>query len=176
MLAACGRSDEADAELASLGPTYPHHARAVFRVRLVQMLRSKDIAGAARWVEQGAADLPLSVREELLADVVRAAAAPQKAGAGEIERLKDELRRSPERRRWLDLVAPGVVAAFERSGQADDCPSVPVRVGVEGGAFLGVGSRVAAARDEGSEEEKEALAELEADEPRATAARRGTRR
>jgi hypothetical protein len=118
-LAASGLSDEADAELALLGPTYPHHARAVFRVRLVQGLRRRDYAQAARWVEQGAADLPLSIREELLADIVRALHAPSQAGAGEIERIKDELRRSQERRRWLDTVVPGIVSAFERSGEVD---------------------------------------------------------
>lgn len=120
LLALQSRSDEADAELALLGPTYPHHARAVFRVRLVGLLRRGEYAAAARWVEAGAADLPLSVREELLADLTRAALAPGQAGAGEIERLKDELRRSQERRRWVDLAAPGLVEAFERCGEADD--------------------------------------------------------
>jgi hypothetical protein len=111
-LAACDRHEEAEAELVSLGAGYPHKARAAFRVRLVQLLRARDLAGAAAWVEQSEADLPLSVREELLADLARAAAAPDQAGAGEASRLRDELR-APEIRRWVDIAAPGLIEAFE---------------------------------------------------------------
>ena len=111
-LAACDRGEEADAELAMLGPGYPHHARAVFRVRLAQRLRARDLVGAAAWVEQSEADLPLSVREELLADLARAAAAPEQAGAGEATRLRDELRTAPELRRWVAAVAPGLLDVF----------------------------------------------------------------
>lgn len=161
-LAATGQSDEADAELALLSPMYPHHARAVFRVRLVQALRKNDVAGAALWVERGAADLPLSIREELLADIVRAIHAPSNAGAGEIERLKDELRRSPERRRWLDIVAPGVVSAFERGDEVDErevqAAAAPrVRVDVRATESAGAATLSNAA-------EIEARAEAEADE------------
>jgi tetratricopeptide (TPR) repeat protein len=168
-LAAIGRSDEADAELALLGPTYPHHARAVFRVRLVQFLRRRDLAGAARWVDQGAADLPLSIREELLADIVRALAAPSEAGAGEIERLKDELRRSAERRRWIDTVAPGLVSAFEQSGEVheEELSAQPrVRVGVPAPP-----PPLAASGSSAEDAEAEARAEAEA----AEAAARGFR-
>jgi tetratricopeptide (TPR) repeat protein len=175
-LAASGRSDEADAELALLGPTYPHHARAVFRVRLVQLLRRRDLAGAARWVDQGAADLPLSIREELLADIVRALAAPSQAGAGEIERLKDELRRSAERRRWIDTVAPGLVSAFEQSGEVhEEELSAQPRVRVDVPAPLppptaSVGGGAGAGASSAEDAEAEARAEAEA----AEAARRGS--
>lgn len=118
-LAACGRHQESNAELATLGPSYPHYSRAVFRARLLMLARSGDFRGAARWVEAGEADLPLSVREELLADLVRAAVSPEQAGAGEIQRLKDELAASPEAKTWIRVAAPGLLEAFEGATVTD---------------------------------------------------------
>jgi tetratricopeptide (TPR) repeat protein len=118
-LAACGRFQESNAELASLGPAYPHFSRAVFRARLLVHVRGGDLRGAAHWVEQGEADLPLSVREELLADLVRAAVSPEQAGAGEIQRLKDELAASPEAKAWIRVAAPGLLERFEGATMTD---------------------------------------------------------
>jgi hypothetical protein len=118
-LAACGRAEESNAELAALGPAYPHFSRAVFRARLVTLTRSGNGRGAAAWVDQGEADLPLSVREELLADLVRASVHPEQAGAGEIQRLKDELAALPEAKTWIRTVAPGLLEAFEGATVAD---------------------------------------------------------
>lgn len=118
-LAAMGRYQESNAELATLGPAYPHHSRAVFRSRLLMLVRSGDLRGAASWVEQGEADLPLSVREELLSDLVRATVSPEQAGAGEIQRLKDELAASPEAKSWIRLAAPGLLERFEGATTTD---------------------------------------------------------
>ena len=119
MLAALGRDAESNAELASLGPAYPHYSRAVFRAGLIAILRRGDLRGALLWIEQGEADLPLSVREESLVDLVRAAVQPEAAGAGEIQRLKDELASMPEVKTWIRTAAPQLLDAFERSTMVD---------------------------------------------------------
>ncbi|EYF08919.1 hypothetical protein [Chondromyces apiculatus] len=112
-LAACDRGQEAEAEIGTLGARYPDHARSVFRVRLMQRVREGDLAAAAAWVAQGETDLPLSVREEMLADLTLAAAAPDRVGAGELFRIRDELRTAPELRHWIEVAAPGVLRALE---------------------------------------------------------------
>ncbi|MCC6551603.1 MAG: hypothetical protein IT372_01105 [Polyangiaceae bacterium] len=130
-LAARDRFEEADAELAMLGPGYPHHARAVFRVRLVQRLRARDLDGAAEWALRSEGDLPLSVREELLADLAVAASAPERAGAGEAARLRDELRAAPELRLWILRVAPGLLEAFHGGrdpAQGARAPGAAIRI------------------------------------------------
>ena len=119
LLAAAGRDEEANAELASLGPAYPHYSRAVFRAGLLAILRRGDLRAALRWIDQGEADLPLSVREELLVDLVRATVQPESAGAGEIQRLKDELTAMPEAKTWIRSATPHLLDAFERSTMAD---------------------------------------------------------
>ena len=147
MLAASSRDEEANAELTSLGPAYPHYSRAVFRAGLLAILRRGDLRAAARWIDQGEADLPLSVREELLADLVRAAVQPEGAGAGEIQRLKDELASMPEVKTWIRKVAPQLLGAFEEATMVD------------------VGMRIATtetAHDGEHQAEEEAAAELEA--------------
>lgn len=118
-LAAHGRFEEANAELATLGPAYPHYSRAIFRARLLTLVRLRDLRAAADWIDRGEADLPLSVREELLADLVRATQHPALAGAGEIQRLKDDLQTIPEARPWIRTAAPGLLEAFETAGVGD---------------------------------------------------------
>jgi len=133
------RPDEAAAELGILAHrTSPMRERDLFRVRLIDLARRGDLAEAARWVEQEAGDLPLGVRDELLADLVRAAAAPDAAGLGEIERLEHELRTEPEHRRWIEWAAPQVLRKFRAANEGegeeapqvteDDRAAVPLRV------------------------------------------------
>lgn len=163
------RSDEAAAELAILAHrTSPMRERDLFRVRLVGLARRGDLAEAARWVEQEAGDLPLGVRDELLADLVRAAAAPASAGLGEIERLEHELHTEPELRRWIEWAAPRVLRAFRAANEGDDANAEvsatvgdpePLRVaGVEEPASFDVVGL-----------EAEAEAEAEAEEQRSNA-------
>jgi hypothetical protein len=117
-LAASDRHDEASAELEALPPSYLYLDRSVLRVRLVQLVRRGDLAAAARLVEKSPPDLSLSRRDELLADVVRAAVSPERVGGVEVARIKEELRSYPEGRRWLEVVAPGALDAFQRAAHA----------------------------------------------------------
>lgn len=85
-LAALGRAEAAAAELALVEkdhPAYPHLSRDRLRVRLVLLVRRGDFAAAGRLTASRPEELPLSLREELLAHLVRAVAAPESAGAGE---------------------------------------------------------------------------------------------
>ncbi|WP_437909529.1 hypothetical protein WME95_17605 [Sorangium sp. So ce327] len=125
LFAAMDRRADARAEMALLAEryaSYPFLERARMRVALALRAREGDIAGAARLTERDA-DLPLNARDELLADMCRAAASPGAAGAGEVERLREELRLDAASRRWLSAVAPAALAAFERlreQGDADE--------------------------------------------------------
>jgi hypothetical protein len=115
VLATTDRHDKALAEMAVLAerfPSYPYRARAELVVALVQRVRKGDLEGAAALVEGRAEDMPLSLRHETLADLVRATVHPEAAGAGEIERLKEDLRVDPELRAWLEAVAPALLRAF----------------------------------------------------------------
>ncbi|MDI1447668.1 hypothetical protein [Polyangium sp. 6x1] len=141
LLAAMDRHAEAEAELASLPPAYPFKSRALFRVRLVSRVRQGDLKAAADLATRAGLDLPLFARDELLADAVRAATNPEIAGAGEIPRLKRELRTYAPMRRWMETVAPGALAALERT--AEDKP-------------------LEATNDRDTRAEEEALAEAEA--------------
>jgi hypothetical protein len=119
LLAARGRSAEAAAELEALNPAYPFLSKARFRVQLVDLARRGDLRAAARLVERDALDLPLDPRDELLADAVRVAHSPETCGAGEVGRVKEELRTQADLRRWLELVAPSVVRAVELSAEGE---------------------------------------------------------
>ncbi len=154
------RGVEAAAELNLLAQrTSPMRERDLFRVRLIGLARAGKLAEAARWVEQESGDLPLGVRDELLADLVRAAAAPESAGLGEIERLEHELRTEPEIRRWIEWAAPQVLRAFRSTNEGDQGLDIvsapPLRV-----ASIAPEATTAAAR------EAEAETELDAEDPR----------
>jgi hypothetical protein len=171
------RGDQAAAELAILAHrTSPMRERDLFRVRLIGLARSGKLAEAARWVEQESGDLPLGVRDELLADLVRAVAAPESAGLGEIERLEHELRTEPEHRRWIEWAAPRVLRAFRATNEGDDVieegrVAPPLRV-------AGVEPPAAIDGDVAREAEAEAEAAGEAEWPASSAgviaARRST--
>lgn len=118
-LAVLGRAEEAAAEIADLPETYPFLARARFRTRLLALARRGNFEEAAKLAETAPPDLPIGPRDELLRDVVRAAVSPGAAGSAEIERLRDDLRESPESRAWLEGVAPGLLARFEQATTAD---------------------------------------------------------
>jgi hypothetical protein len=131
------RGADAAAELTVLAQrTAPMRERDLFRVRLIGLARAGKLVEAARWIEQESGDLPLGVRDELLADLVRAAAAKESAGLGEIERLEHELRTEPEIRRWIEWVAPRVLQAFRATNEgdpdADAIAAPPLRVAAPG--------------------------------------------
>ncbi len=122
-LAVLGRAEEADAELASISGGYPHYPRALYRVRLVQELRAGRLAAAAAHVEALSGDLPLSLREELLSDLVRAIASPSGVTHAEAVRLADELASDEGSRAWIAAVAPGVLTAFDGEPTALGVPA-----------------------------------------------------
>lgn len=108
-LAALGRRAEADAELVLMArdfPTFAYAARAQFRVRLVAAARAGDLSEAAEIARTRTLDLPLTFREETLADVVLAVT--DGTSHEEQERLEAELRDDPELCAWLDTVAGGL--------------------------------------------------------------------
>jgi hypothetical protein len=110
LLAVGGRIDEANAELALLSrefPTYPFATRTRHRVRLVQALVTGDSEAAVAIARQRAPELPLSMRDELLADLVLATSGTP-LPEGERERLEAELREDPVLARWMRAIAPGL--------------------------------------------------------------------
>ncbi|HRI71684.1 MAG TPA: hypothetical protein PK156_45945, partial [Polyangium sp.] len=114
VLAALDRHDEAEAELAQLPPAYPYRSRALLRVRLVSLVRRGDLAAAAKLASETHLDLPLSARDELLSDVIRAVDKPEALGAGELPRIRRQLRAVEALRPWLTTVAPSALTALER--------------------------------------------------------------
>ncbi len=120
VLAAMDRHDEAEAELASLPPAYPYKSRAMLRVRLVEHSRRGDFAGAAAIAAEAGLDLPLTARDELLADGVRIAFKPESLGAGELPRIRRELRSVVSMRTWLETIAPKTLESIERA--SDESP------------------------------------------------------
>lgn len=112
VLTALGRDAAAAAELAGLPVTYLLADAARRRVELVRQVRRGAFDEARRIVDAAPPDLGGSRRDELLMDLVRAAAGG--AGAAENERLDEELRANGEARRWLEAVAPRALQAFTR--------------------------------------------------------------
>jgi hypothetical protein len=108
-LAATDRVAEADAEetiLAKVCPTFALSTRTRFRQRLMKAVRAGALDDAADVARTRVPDLPLSLREDMLADVVVAATAT--VSFEERERIDAELRDDTELRAWIDAVAPGL--------------------------------------------------------------------
>ncbi|MEZ4313103.1 MAG: hypothetical protein R3F14_34210 [Polyangiaceae bacterium] len=119
MLAGLRRRDEALAELAHLPEDYLFLDRTRFVVRLVALLAEGDLEGAGLLVEATSPELSIGPRDELLRDLVRAATSPSGAGMIEIARLRDELRDDDESRRWIETVAPSLLARFHEATTSD---------------------------------------------------------
>jgi tetratricopeptide (TPR) repeat protein len=113
-LAALGRRAEAATELAKLPAGSPFREREELRVRLVELVRTGAIAEAVSLAAHSSADLPLSPRDELLRDLVRATWAPSTLGAAEVLRLREEMSADAEARKWIDTAAPGLHEHFEK--------------------------------------------------------------
>jgi hypothetical protein len=117
-LSICDRQGEAEAELATIARGYPHGPHALLRVRLVEAIRRGKLGDAHAQLERHAADLPLSIREEALADMVRVVGGA--VGAADAARLAAELTHDARLRTWLDGVAPTLLARFEEPGTRGD--------------------------------------------------------
>jgi hypothetical protein len=107
-LAALGRHEEADAELASLATftTYAFAARTRFRVRLAKLLQKRDLAGALALARERTVDLPLTYRDELLCDLLEATEG-EGVGQEEWARIDAELREDPKLASWVEHFLPG---------------------------------------------------------------------
>jgi hypothetical protein len=114
-LAALGRQAEGNAEMAVLDqsfPNYVHKARAHFRFRLVSAVRRGDLEAASEVARARTPNLPLSIRVDMLADVVLAATSA--VSRDERERIDAELDDDPELRGWIDALAPGLRERFRK--------------------------------------------------------------
>ncbi len=108
-LVACGREAEAAAEMAVVSaecPSYVHAARAHFRVALLSAVRAGDLAKAADLARGRAPELPLSLRDDMLADLILAATSV--VSKDERERINGELDDDAALRAWIDDVGPGL--------------------------------------------------------------------
>jgi hypothetical protein len=111
-LAQLGRSELADADLAALAREhhgFAYGTRAVLRVKLVQAVRRGDTTDAVHLARARTPELPLSRRDEMLADVVLTLSGGRLLD-GEIERLQRELAEDAELAARLDFTAPGAQA------------------------------------------------------------------
>jgi tetratricopeptide (TPR) repeat protein len=114
-LAALGRRAEATSELAKLPAGSPFRERDELRVRLVELARTGAVDEAVSLAAHSSADLPLSPRDELLRDLIRATWAEATLGAAEVLRLREEMSADAESRKWIETVAPGLRERFERA-------------------------------------------------------------
>jgi hypothetical protein len=112
-LAALGREDESEAELANLvrdHSEYLYRDPALFSARLMAAVARQDLARAAAIARARTPDLLLDGRCELLADVVLA------AEGGAAPGTREALAGWPEGARWVTQVAPQAVAAVVHGG------------------------------------------------------------
>ncbi|MCC6559568.1 MAG: hypothetical protein IT372_42160 [Polyangiaceae bacterium] len=117
LLCAMDRVVEARAALELLPSTWPWQNMVTFRVRLIELVRRNDLRSAAELIKRDAARSglcpALSVHEEMLVDAVRTVAGSGGAAASAAaRRLNVELRALPEARRWMEAVAPTLLAAL----------------------------------------------------------------
>lgn len=114
-LAAGHEVEESLAELAELDrgyPTYPYRTRALLRARIAQALARGDRARAAAIVDERTAEMALTLRDELLCDLLVAWA--RGGSEDEREHLARSLRERPETAAWIEALAPGLAADVAR--------------------------------------------------------------
>jgi hypothetical protein len=128
-LAALGHEAEATAALAAFGKahaTWSHRASAELRVRLMLAVKRGDLDAARAIARERTPELPITLRDETLADLVLATA-PHGASRDEQERVDAEMREDLSIRTWIDAVAPQL-----RDDLARRVGEVPVRVELRG--------------------------------------------
>ena len=108
-LSVLGRNQEAAAELAALGadfPAYPGVSRARYRAALYSTLHPSQFFGAPAVARTRTLDMPLSLRDDVLTDVILAAT--DGVSQDELERIAGELRDDDALRAWIDRMTPGL--------------------------------------------------------------------
>jgi hypothetical protein len=106
-LAASGRAAESEAARALLDRDYPSYgfaAYAHYRVALVAAAHAGDLERAIAVARTRTPALPLTIREDLLTDVVLAATGS--LPETELRRIAAELQDDAPSRNWIDAVAP----------------------------------------------------------------------
>ena len=126
-LAVLGREDEAWAEI-EWAKGFPTGYQ-VFRVLLLTRLHAGDHEGAARAVEARDPTFALFAADEILAKLARFVGRPSSRTVAAAARLRGELSRDPTLKRWVDVMAPGLLDAFERAAAETDAPSSPTAHG-----------------------------------------------
>lgn len=109
-LAALGRPTEAAAELATIArdhSAWSHRASTELRIRLMLAVKSGDLEAARAIARERTPELPITLRDETLADLVLATA-PEGASRDEQERVDSEIRDDLTIRTWIDAVAPAL--------------------------------------------------------------------
>lgn len=121
-LAALGREAEATAALAVFGkahPTWSNRASAELRIRLMLAVKRGDFDAARAIARERTPELPITLRDEALADLVLAVA-PNGASRDEQERVDTEIREDLTIRTWIDAVAPELRDDLARRVSAKD--------------------------------------------------------
>jgi len=122
-LAAIGRYGEANAEMTVIASDYPAYVgmgAAEFRTGLLVAVREGDLPGARRVAMTRTPSLTLTLRDDMLADVVLAASTDMTAD--ERERIDAELSDDAELRAWIDAVAPDL----RRGARVQVAPAKPM--------------------------------------------------
>jgi len=116
-LTALDRFAESEVALETLRKNHPSYAflgAATFRVRLLQHVRTGNLEGAERLARSRSPELPLPVRDELLADALSITS--EDDPNGEVRgHIKEEIARIEEGDRWMQRVAPAVLASLQRA-------------------------------------------------------------
>jgi hypothetical protein len=113
-LAALGKGDQATAELASLVHDFPRYAflsRTHLCVRMHLAVHAGRLDEARSVARERTPDMPLTVRDETLADAL---VAIEERAPEELARLERELREDAQLATWMDRVAPDVVREVRR--------------------------------------------------------------
>lgn len=141
-LAALGRADEAQADLATLTSMYvgwSGRAASEYRIRLLMAVRRGDLDAARAIARERTGELSIPLRDEVLGDLVLALTpgAPREEG----ERVDADLRDDPLLQTWIDAVAPGARADLARriaSGPRVDAEAPASASSVEDASDAGI--------------------------------------
>jgi hypothetical protein len=106
--------------IASDYPAYVGMGAAEFRTGLLVAVREGDLPGARRVAMTRTPSLTLTLRDDMLADVVLAASTDMTAD--ERERIDAELSDDAELRAWIDAVAPDL----RRGARVQVAPAKPM--------------------------------------------------